>query len=51
MMVNKAYLQGQVMLLPDIPSKIDYSLHTLHLALNHLIEVLFLDIGEHEEVN
>lgn len=48
---NKAYLQGQVVLLPDIPSEINDSLHALHLPLDHFIEVLFLDVREHEEVN
>jgi len=50
-MTNEAYLQGQIVLLSNIPCEINDSLHALHLALNHLIEVLFLDVGKHEEVN
>lgn len=49
--MNNTYLQGQVVLLSNIPCEINDSLHTLHLAFDHLIEVLFLDVGEHEEVD
>jgi hypothetical protein len=50
-MMNQANLQGQGVLLSDISSEIDDSLHALHLAFDHLIEVFFLDVGEHEEVD
>jgi hypothetical protein len=49
--MNKANLQGQGVLLSDIPSEIDDSLHALHLAFYHLVEVFLLDVGEHEEVD
>ena len=32
-------------------SELDDSLHPLDLALDDFIEVLFLDLGEHQEVN
>ena len=39
------------MLLTDIPRELDDGLHALHFALDDLVEILFLDFGEGQEVD
>lgn len=46
-----AYLEGQVVAFANIPAKLNDGLHTLNLALDDSIKVLFLDFREAQEMN
>ena len=39
------------MLFAQVPGELNDGLHALHLALDNLVEVLLLDLGEGQEVN
>lgn len=48
---SRTDLKRQVVLLPDIASELDDTLHALHLSLNVWVEVFFLHLREADEMD